>query len=53
MFIGTNYGIFLMAIIDRIQQDESNLPMMLSAKDSFIVFQKLQVKMNIDIFSSL
>ena len=35
MFIGTNYGIFLMAIIDRIQQEESNLPIMLSAKDSF------------------
>ena len=26
---------FLMAIIDRIQQEESNLPIMLSAKDSF------------------
>ena len=35
MFIGTNYGIFLMAIIDSIQQEESNLPIMLAAKDSF------------------
>ena len=35
MFIGTNYGIVLMAIIDWIQQEESNLPIMLSAKDSF------------------
>ena len=35
MFIGTNYGIFLMAIIDPIQQEESNLQIMLSAKDSF------------------
>ena len=35
MFIGTNYGIFFMAIIDRIQQEESNLLIMLSAKDNF------------------